>query len=156
MPLNFDKHAQKGNRFLKELAQELDDKKDIDRAGRILRAVFSTLRTHLTLDENFQLMAQLPMALKSVYIIGWSPSRKSIEKNRKKVDFINEVINSDGRSAQKDFLRPTDGEKAVKAVFRTMNRYVSSGEFNDIKAVLPEELKELINDSLDEKNKQPT
>src|ERR1035437_3474255 len=34
MPLNFDKHAQKGNQFLKELAAEFGDGANTRRAGR--------------------------------------------------------------------------------------------------------------------------
>ena len=153
MPLNFDKHAQKGNLFLKELAEELGNKKDTEHAGRILRAVFCTLRNHITVEESFQLMAQLPMALKSVYVSGWAPAKKIERKTRKRDDFINEVITADGRSAQKDFSRSAYGIDAVEAVFRTMNRYVSAGELDDVKAVLPQEIKELITDSLVEKKK---
>jgi uncharacterized protein (DUF2267 family) len=68
MPLNFENHAQKGNKFLKELAEKLGDKTDTAKAGRMLRAVFQALRNHLTLEENFQLLSQLPVALKGIYV----------------------------------------------------------------------------------------
>jgi uncharacterized protein (DUF2267 family) len=151
MSLNFDSYAQKGNLFLKELAEELGNKKDTERAGRILRAVFSTLRNHITPEESFQLMSQLPMALKSVYVTGWSPAKEPVGKIKSKHDFITEVITEDGRASQKDFPRSTDGENAVKAVFRTLKNYVSYGEFEDIMAVMPKEIKELIAQSIEEK-----
>lgn len=153
MPLNFNNQALKGNLFLEQLAEALGDKKDIDRAGRILRSVFNVLRNHLTLEENFQLLAQLPVALKGVYVNGWSPAKKPAGKMKNKHDFIMEMIAEDGRSSQKDFQRSSYGEKAVKAVFGTMQNYVSYGEFDDIRAIMPKEIKELITDSIDKKRK---
>ena len=94
MPINFDKHAQKGNEFINELALALGDKKERSKAGRILRAVFTALREHLSLEENFQFLSQLPAALKVVYIDGWMPTHHH-ENSRKKVDFILEVIKNE-------------------------------------------------------------
>lgn len=55
MPLNFNKQAEKGEKFLNELVLELGNKTNKSKAGRILRSVFKTLRNHLTIEENFTL-----------------------------------------------------------------------------------------------------
>lgn len=144
MPLNFDKHAQKGNRFLNQLAAELGDSSDTARAGRILRAVLRTLRDHLTLEENFQLMAQLPIALKGVYVDSWSPQRVQAPKTRRTEDFVEEMIRHEGSASWRDFSGMDDGIDAARAVFRVMREYVSEGEFNDIESILPQELKQLV------------
>lgn len=148
MPLNFDKHAQKGNQLLNELASELGEKADKQNAGRILRAVFHTLRNHLTLEENFQLLAQLPMALKGAYVDGWSPTKRQLIKSKKKSNFLSEVVREEGNSSWRDFSNGEEIDHSVKAVFKVLKKYISKGEFEDMIAVLPKELKQLIRDSI--------
>lgn len=143
MPLNFDKHATKGKLFLSQLSVDLGDGMDTDQAGRILKSVMHALRNHLTLEENFQLLAQLPMALKGLYVDGWSPMKGRFI-GRKKVDFLNEVMLSDGQNATVDFPSLRYTEHAVTTVFSTLRKYVSDGEMEDIRAVLPREIKSLI------------
>lgn len=147
MPLNFDKHAQKGNEFLNVLAKELGDKTDKAKAGKILRATFKALRNHLTLEENFQLLSQLPMALKAVYVEAWIPTREH-EIGRKKIDFVEEVLAYEDKNL---WPRAEDVEvalKGVRAVLKTLKKYISEGEFKDIEAILPHQLKELLHDSI--------
>ena len=140
MPLNFEKIAGKGNEFVHRLAIQLGDEKDRERAGRVLKCVLHALRNRLTVDESFQLMAQLPMAIKGLYVDGWSPHRahsrvKTIE------DLAVEVRNGDGLSGENDFPEISDAVDAIEAVIRTMAHYVSPGELHDIVAVLPGDMK---------------
>jgi uncharacterized protein (DUF2267 family) len=147
MPLDFEKHAQKGNRFLKELAEKLGDKTDTAKAGRMLHALFHALRNHLPLEENFQFLSQLPVALKGVYVHGWMPTKKQ-EVSRKKTDFIEEVLTyADGTSLH-GIADIKKGTEAVHAVFKTLKQYISQGEFKDMEAVLPHQLKKLLKESL--------
>lgn len=66
MSLDFEKNARKGNEFVRRLAEELGA--PLDKAGRIIGAVFHALRNRLSHEESFQLLAQLPVSLKSVYV----------------------------------------------------------------------------------------
>lgn len=141
MPLNFEKHAAKGNEFVNRLAARLGDPDDSDRAGRVLRSVLHALRNRLTLEESFQLMAQLPMVIKALYIEGWQPARQHI-KIRTMEEFCAEVMRDDGLSAWRDFSGEADAIEATQAVIKTMADYVSAGELHDIIAVLPEDMKE--------------
>lgn len=140
---NFDQHAQKGNEFLNHLATELGDKSNREGASRILRAVFRTLRNHLTLEENFQLLAQLPVVLKGIYVDGWAPMKKPPNVTRKLDGFYSEIMQEEGYLAWKDFSNEEEIAKAVKAVFKVMSDYVSKGQYEDMQAVLPKELKVL-------------
>ena len=147
MPLNFNKHAQKGNEFLNQLTKELGEKSNKAKAGKRLRSVFKALRNHLTLEENFQLLSQLPMALKALYVDAWIPSRKP-EIGRKKIDFIEEVLRYEDKNL---WLRAEDLEitiREVKAVFKTLKKHISQGEFKDIEAILPHPLKKLLRESI--------
>jgi uncharacterized protein (DUF2267 family) len=145
MALDFEKYAAKGNEFVRLVADELPVSRD--KAGRIIRAVFHTLRDRLSHEESFQLLAQLPVALKGVYVDGWK-----FEKDFKRIthigDFLNEVRTEDGVLAAYDLGNNERAEKAVTAVFRAMSYFISDGEFRNVIAVLPEEIKQFVNKSL--------
>jgi uncharacterized protein (DUF2267 family) len=141
MSLNFEKHAAKGNEFVNRLAARLGDEDNRDRAGRVLRCVLHTLRDRLTVEESFQLLAQLPMVIKALYIEGWQPSRYR-NKIKTLQELSEEVMKLDGMSAWRDFSGVSDAMDGIEAVIKTMADYVSAGELHDIIAVLPEDMKE--------------
>ncbi len=138
--MNFEKHAAKGNEFLNRLAYRLGNPDDHNRAGRVLRAVLHVLRARLSIEESFQLMAQLPMIIKAVYVDGWAPSRNH-SKIKTINEFADEVMRVDGATAWRDFSGATDAFDAIEAVMKTIADYVSAGELHDIIAVLPEDMK---------------
>jgi len=49
----------------------------LNAGGRIVRSVFHVLRDMLSTEESLQLIAQLPMALKSLYMDGTTTNQKS-------------------------------------------------------------------------------
>ncbi len=147
MAPDFNKFAADGNRFLKELARELGYPEDTAKAGRVLRSTLHALRRVLTLEESIQLLAQLPMFLKAVYVESWT-SKKKPKKIKHLADFYNEIRKIDKQTAQYDFHKEEDMDKALKVVFMALHKYVSRGELEDIRAVLPKDLKPMINNVL--------
>lgn len=139
MSLQFYAYARKGHEFVDEVARELSTS-DIDRAGRMTRCVFRALRGRLSVQESFKLIAQLPMALKAVYIDGWRHPDDSAGINSVS-DFISEVIKEDDRSAWRDFSSEEEVKDAVSAVFRVLAAHTVAGEFLNIVKVLPQELR---------------
>lgn len=140
--MDFQNYAQKGNQFLAEVSKELGEEYNTVSAGRIVRAVFHVLRKILSIEESFQLMAQLPMALKSVYVEGWKLNRGD-RKIRHMDDFISAVIKEDGLASYSDFTSKKNSVHSIEAVFKVLNKHISPGEMEDIKAVLPKSLKVL-------------
>lgn len=142
MGLNFEKFANVGNQFVKQLSVELGHHGDTDRTGRVLKSVLHALRNQLTIEESMQVLAQLPMFLKAIYADGWT------EKKKKKIKHLNEFLDSvweeDGALADKDFKDKAETERACVIVFLVLRKYISEGEMDDIAAILPEELKSLI------------
>jgi len=118
-----------------------------EKAGRVIRAVLHALRNRLTHEESFQLIAQLPMALKGVYVDGWW-FEKDFNRISHVDDFLDEVREEDSGLAGYDFGNNKRARAAVAAVFKAMNYFVSEGEMNDIIAVIPQELKMLIKKSI--------
>ncbi|NPA57897.1 MAG: DUF2267 domain-containing protein [Aquificae bacterium] len=145
--MKFEKYVHKGNQFLKELAEELGDPQDKDRAGRVLRAVLHALRKRLTPEEFLDLLAQLPMCVKAIAVDGWR-IHESPDKSIKHVDdLVRAVIEEDRRTAAKDFGSEEQAKEAIKAVLRVIKRHVSDGEIKDIEAELPEQLKRFIEEA---------
>ncbi len=143
MTLDFNKFAAEGNEFLNTLAKELGYPQDRNRAARVLRSVLHTLRDILPPEENMQLLAQLPMFLKGVYVEEWR--LKKDKDVRTMEQFIKRARKYDRFSAGRDFETNEDAEGAARTIFIALHKYISLGELEDIKAVLPKELKSMVN-----------
>ncbi len=71
MAINFEKFAQEGNEFLSRLATSLGHPEEKGRTGIIMRSVMHTLRERITVGESLNLLSQLPMFLKGIYVDKW-------------------------------------------------------------------------------------
>jgi uncharacterized protein (DUF2267 family) len=138
----FDKFAHKGNLFLKDVAIKLGDEEEKGRALRVTRAVFHALRARITVTESLQLIAQLPLYLKAIYVDGWKV-RPDDQRIRHMDEFLALVRREAGSTADNDFWTEWEVFGATRAVLSVMRNYVSDGEIEDIKSTLPEELHEL-------------
>lgn len=142
MILNFESHSQKAHEFVKEVATELGNPEDTGHAGRVIRAVFHTIRDMVTPEESMHLIAQLPMYIKAVYIDNWRMSAGQATL-RTQEEMLADLRKNAGRTAERDFGNDEMAVQKVEAIFNVLKRYVSAGEINDIKAQLPEPLAEL-------------
>lgn len=147
MALNFNKMAEKGTEFVKDLAIELGYPEDQKRAGRVLKSILHALRNQLTVEENIQLLAQLPVFLKGVYVESWSLHSTS-KKPKNFEEFYHEIRKIDKMAALHDFRTDDDIDNAISVVFMSLRRYVSLGELDDIRAILPKDLKFMLNSVL--------
>ena len=131
----FDTTLQKTRVWLKDLAQELDWQ-DRHKAYLALRAVLHALRDRLTVEEAVQLGAQLPMLIRGFYYEGWTLAGKPV-KERHKEEFLARV--------KRDFRNNegVDPERVVRAVFKVLSQRITEGEIEDIKDILPPQLREL-------------
>ena len=141
MALNFEKHVAKGNKFVKEVSEYLGDV-NRDKAGRIMKAVLHSLRDILTVEESLHLIAQLPLVIKGVYVDNWKVSGTP-RRIRSIDDFCDDIRHISGLTADEDFPTKEDCLDAVHAVFSVIKETVSEGEIEDIRAIMPKELKEL-------------
>lgn len=139
MAVEFDQYAAKGNEVLAQLDRELGNQGRAH-AGRVLRDVLHALRNRLTPEESMQFISQLPMALKGLYVDGWKLSKvhKSV---RTLDDLTDEIILEGGRTAWKDYSSKADAMLALRSVMKVLSRFISSGEWKDIAAIMPEHLR---------------
>jgi uncharacterized protein (DUF2267 family) len=140
MAVNFNKYAEEGNIFMKNLAEKLNHPDEINRTGIIYRAVTHTLRDSITIGESLNLIAQLPMFLKAIYVDDWKYREKplrlsSIEEFKDEVKKRQELYGENRFNWEK----PTD--EIIKTVLGEIQNYVSQGEIQDIKSQLPQEIK---------------
>lgn len=144
MALNFNKYAQEGNEFLNKLAKDLGHPEEIGRAGIILRSVLHTLRDRITISESFNILSQLPMFLKAVYVEQWKYHDRP-ETYRKLEDFKNEVKKHQEQFGEQAFDWEMHTEEIIKTVLNRLKEdYINQGELEDIMSQLPEELEELV------------
>jgi uncharacterized protein (DUF2267 family) len=131
----FDRTVQKTNNWLNEL-MELLGSPGKQRAYSALRATLHALRDRLTVPEVAQLGAQLPMLVRGFYYEGWDPVGKPV-KERHKEHFL-------ARIAQE--LRGEeliDPEFIARGVFALLAKRISEGEIEDVKHVLPADIRHL-------------
>jgi uncharacterized protein (DUF2267 family) len=131
----FDSTIEKTNIWLNDILDRLGWQ-DRQRAYHALRAVLHALRDRLTVTEAADLAAQLPLLIRGIYFEGWHPSGKPI-KERKKEDFLAHI--------RAEFRNDPDIdlEDVTRAVFRVLAKHVSVGEIDDVKQMLPAEIREL-------------
>jgi uncharacterized protein (DUF2267 family) len=131
----FDQTLEKTNHWLHEIGGELGWT-DLDRVYHALRAVLHALRDRLMMDEAVNLGAQLPMLLRGCYYEGWKPARTPV-LDRSRQQFLDHVSNEFRGDRHLDY------EAIVEVVFSVLQRHITSGEIEDVKANLPAELRKL-------------
>lgn len=139
MALNFERYAQEGNEFIKQVAAASERPEDKDYASRITMMVLRALRSRITVEESLHLISQLPMFLKAVYVDGWKLSEVPKEFDTTE-EFLEEIRRQENRPIGSDFSNKEEAIKAIKAVFSVLKANVSTGEINDVKDQLPKEI----------------
>jgi uncharacterized protein (DUF2267 family) len=131
----FDTTLHKTNSWLNDLMQVLGWP-DRHKAYLALRATLHSLRDRLTVEEVAQLGAQFPMLIRGFYYEGWDPTGKPLRVRHKEqfLARIDQQFQGDDR---------IDPERVARAVFTVLAKRVSEGEIEDVKHVLPAEIRDL-------------
>ncbi|MFP4385200.1 MAG: DUF2267 domain-containing protein [Spirochaetia bacterium] len=123
---------------------ELNHEQDIPQMGIILRAVLHTLRDRISMTENLDLLAQLPMYIKAIYVDDWKYKEKP-DRLKSIADFADKVKEHQKKYGETDFDWPESTEEIIKKTLGFIKKnYVTEGEMEDIKTNMPEELRTLI------------
>jgi uncharacterized protein (DUF2267 family) len=109
---------------------------DRRKAYLAMRATLHALRDRLTVEEVAQLAAQLPMLIRGFYYEGWDPTGKPL-KIRDKEEFLG-LVEQELRGSER-----IDPERVARAVFKVLSDRVTEGEIEDVKHLLPAEIREL-------------
>ena len=132
----FDASLQKTQIWFNDLMPELDWEDQPKKAYLALRTVLHALRDRLSAEEALQLAAQLPTLIRGVYFEGWNLKDKP-HKERHREEFLRHIT-----EAFRDDVN-INAERITRAVFKVLARHISKGEIDDVKRILPHELREL-------------
>lgn len=129
----FQSSLQTTDRWLREIMMELGWG-DAHKAYTALRAVLHALRERVPVDECGQLSAQLPLIVRGVFWEGWNP---------RCVKTSHDTFLSDIHAAFKHDPA-TDPERVARAVFKALAKEISTGEMDDIRGILPRDIRKLV------------
>lgn len=131
----FEKTTHVTNIWLNDLMENMgwDDR---HRAYQASRSVLHALRDRLRVEEVAHLGAQLPMLMRGFFYEGWRPTETPTNE-RKKDQFLEHV--------KSEYAGPDDVdiEKMTRGVFQVLENRVAGGEIEDVKHMLPSEIREL-------------
>jgi uncharacterized protein (DUF2267 family) len=131
----FDATVHKTNAWLKRL-MDIQGWQDRHLAYLGLRATLHALRDRLTLEETAELAAQLPMLIRGFYYEGWDPTGKPV-RERHREQFLARIERE---------LPPgvaVHPESVARAVFRILSERLADGEIDDVRHILPSEIRDL-------------
>jgi uncharacterized protein (DUF2267 family) len=146
MAINFNKYAEEGNLFVKKLAKILGYPDEIARTGIVLRAVLHTIRERITVSESINMIAQLPMFLKAIYVDTWKYRAKPVRMNKE--EFLKEIERHQDKYGESEFSWEKSTEEIVKIVLKELGNYITEGEWEDIMAQLPADMKKMFRESV--------
>jgi uncharacterized protein (DUF2267 family) len=142
MPFNFEDNIKNATVLLQEVANELHTD-DLNKAGRIFRAVLQSIRDRLPVNDAVQFAAQLPIFWKGIYFDQYDPG-KAPTKIRDAQEWINYIRNKNAFAANNDFQQDEEITAAFKAVFQVLQRNMTDGQLQKVKESLNQDIQELL------------
>jgi uncharacterized protein (DUF2267 family) len=134
-PTVFARTVQQTQEWLKELTGE-GGITDEQKAYAALRAVLQHLRDRLTVEEAAHLADQLPTLVRGIYFEGWSPAGTPT-KDRSQDAFLAAV--RENLSGHPEI----QADVAARRVFALLSRHISGGEVQDVRDMLPKDVRAL-------------
>jgi uncharacterized protein (DUF2267 family) len=124
--------------WLYTIEEECDWEEENQRkAFAALRVVLHELRDLLPVENAIHLSAQLPLIIRGLFFENWS-THSSRPKIRKKEDLL--ACIEEGLYSYPEI----DGEEVIRGVLRVLSDKVSEGEWRKVIAVLPSDIKDLL------------
>ena len=128
---------------MRKLAMRIGTPGDTDHAIRVLKSVFIALRRKLIPDDSLQIVSQLPLVVKGIYVDGWTINEPLLEA-RTYDEFLYEIRHNTGRKANTDFANDDMARKKISAVFTSLKEYIPDAKLNHIREELPKEIAEMV------------
>lgn len=143
MSINFEKFANEGNAFVRQLASELGHPNDVGQTSILLRAVLHAVRDRIQFQESLHLLAQLPLFLKGIYVEGWTYKEPDTDTDTLE-DFKTAVKEGQATYGEKQFDWSTSTEELISKVLLSLGtHFLSKGQLSHVAGQLPQDLKPL-------------
>jgi uncharacterized protein (DUF2267 family) len=131
----FERTAHETHEWINELTDRLEWSSERD-VLRMLRTVLAAIRDHLPVNEMAQFSAQLPIMLRGMFFEGWQPKNTPVSE-RHVLQLVDRV------TAQVGDVAEYRGVDDIACVFKLLNNRISAGEINDVRANLPQALRDM-------------
>lgn len=102
-----------------------------------------SIRDRIAIGENLDFLSQLPMFLKGIYVEQWK-YYDQVERIDSLEGFKNKVKREQEKYVEREFDCDISTEDIIKTVFNTLEQYVTAGQMEHLRNMLPQELKQLI------------
>ncbi|MDZ7757972.1 DUF2267 domain-containing protein [Rhodohalobacter sp.] len=135
--VNFDKHSKEANEWLLEIGDRAGFPDRTDWSYGCLRAVLHTLRDRTTIEEVFQLSAQLPVLIRGIFFEGYKPSGKPDKLNAE--EFMSRIKKDLGNA------NPISADEAFRVVIELLYDRTTPGEMDDIRGQMPKAIQQIWN-----------
>ena len=142
MPFIFEDATKDATLLLHQVAAELQTE-DLNKAGRIFRAVLQSIRDRLPVQDAIQFASQLPTLWKGIYFDQYEPDRVPVAI-RDSQDWINYIRSKNAFAADNDFQQDEEISASFRAVFQVLQRTMTDGHLQKVRASLNEEIQELL------------
>ena len=128
--------------LLQAVAQELQTD-DMNKAGRITRAVLHAIRDRLPVTEAIHFAAQLPIIWKGIYFDQYNPEIVPVQI-RHTEEWVNYIRNKNAYAANYDFQQDDEILESFRAVFNGLQQCISDGQLQKVRESLNEEIQDLL------------
>lgn len=140
MGLSFDKYAQEANAFINELSADLGHPESKEQTAIILRAVLHVVRDRISISESLDLLAQLPMFLKAIYVDQWK-FRETPKKWHTVESFKEEIKEAQTRFGETSFDWSERTDEIAQTVINALKKYLTGGQLAHLQDNMPSDLK---------------
>jgi uncharacterized protein (DUF2267 family) len=142
--LSFDKFVHEAHDYFNDLAAELGHPEEKKRTVILWKAVMHTLRDRMHMSESFDLISQLPLILKSMYVEEWKYQEGPIQQFDT-IDGMKEAVKAlQEQYGETQFSWEKHTDELFSITLDSLKRYFSEGQMDHIRAQMPQEIKELV------------
>ncbi|WP_018479364.1 DUF2267 domain-containing protein [Pontibacter roseus] len=142
MAFNFEDNKKDAIVLLQTVAQELGTE-DMNKAGRIFRAVLQSIRDRLPVIDAVQFAAQLPIFWKGIYFDQYDVSKVPVEI-RDAQEWINYIRNKNAFAANNDFQQDEEISAAFRSVVHALQQHMTDGQLQQVINSLNQDIQELL------------
>lgn len=138
----FDKFCQQGNEFVNKLGEKTGHPRESEKTVRLLKAVLHSIRDRVTMGEAHHIMAQLPFALKGLYVDQWHEREHPLRYDTMD-EFKSCVKEYQKLYGEANFNWEQSTEELVKITLNMLKEnYFSGGQIDHILGQLPHEIQQ--------------
>ncbi len=146
--ISFDKFAHDAHNYLNYVAEELEHPEEKQRVLIIWRSVMHTVRDRIHLGESFQIVDNLPMIFKGIFVENWNYSEKPRLNYDSLEQMKNEVKKLQAQKGEEDFPWKKSTEEIIAITLNSLKKFMSESHLEEVINQMPKEIKEYLTEKV--------